>query len=181
MGLPIGGLRCGEIPRARPDKGNFVRDLSRDDFEVLEDGLPQTISELSLIDLSERSKQPPATVPSSGVLANSDLEKLDGGFIKDRMMPGDAAAVVIASGAARQDFTHDKQMLLKAVDRFTGTLDAGEPASQKQQRARRRPARDRSGRRARTASSARAARITCWPIALPTTNQTANIGAQRSK
>lgn len=142
-------------------KGNFVRDLSRDDFEVLEDGAPQTISELSLIDLSTTSKQPPANVPSSGVLANSYLDKLEGrlyvfllddahtdmmhaarardlirGFIKDRMMPGDAAAVVIASGAARQDFTHDKQMLLKAVDRFTGTLDAGEPASLKQQRAR---------------------------------------------
>ena len=52
------------------------------------------------------------------------------------MMPGDAAAVVIARGAARQDLTHDKQRLLKAVDRFTGTLDAGEPASLKQQRAR---------------------------------------------
>ena len=141
-------------------KGNFVRDLSRADFDVIEDGVRQTITEFSLIDLSTTSKQPP-NVASSGVLAHSDLEKLEGrlyvfllddahtdmmhaarardlirGFIKDRMMPGDAAAVVIASGAARQDFTHDKQMLLKAVDRFTGTLDAGEPASLKQQRAR---------------------------------------------
>ena len=147
--------------RVLDDKGNFVRDLAAADLEVLEDGVPQTISEFSLIDLSAPSKQANGSVPPSGVIPTPDLEKREGrlyvfllddahtelmhsarardlirGFIKDRMTPNDAAAVVIASGAARQDFTRDKQLLLKAVDRFTGALDAGEPASAKQGRAR---------------------------------------------
>lgn len=142
-------------------KGTFVRDLSAADFDVSEDGVPQTIAELSLVDLSVSAKETPSTVPATGVLSTLDLEKIDGriyvfllddahvdvmysarardlmrGFIKDRMMPGDAAAVVIASGAARQDFTHDKMLLLKAVDRFTGTFDGSEPGSAKQARAR---------------------------------------------
>ncbi len=147
--------------RVLDGKGSFVRDLTVDDFSVSEDGVPQTISEFTLVDLSTASKQAPGSHQASGVLANADLERLEGrlyvfllddahtdvmhsarardlirGFIKDRMMSNDAAAVVIASGAARQDFTHDKQLLLKAVDRFTGTLNAGEPASLKQSRAR---------------------------------------------
>src|SRR5687768_5229001 len=33
------------------ERGNLVRDLSQDDFEVLEDGKPQTPSVFSLVDL----------------------------------------------------------------------------------------------------------------------------------
>jgi VWFA-related protein len=58
------------------------------------------------------------------------------GFIRDRMTPVDAGAVVIASGAARQDFTRDKNALLRAVDRFTGTLEMTEPARAQEMRAR---------------------------------------------
>ena len=147
--------------RAVDGKGTFVRDLTAADFDVSEDGVPQTIAELSLVDLSVTAKAAPSAVPATGVLSTLDLEKVDGriyvfllddahvdvmysarardlirGFIKDRMMPGDAGAVVIASGAARQDFTHDKTLLLKAVDRFTGTLESGEPARLQEARAR---------------------------------------------
>jgi VWFA-related protein len=148
--------------RVLDGKGSFVRDLTAADIEVLEDGVPQTISEFTLVDLSTASKQAPLlNTPSTGVLSHADLERVEGrlyvflmddvhvgmaysarardlirGFIRERMMPGDAAAVVIASGAARQDFTHDKQALLKAVERFTGTLDAGEPARVQETRAR---------------------------------------------
>lgn len=142
-------------------KGAFVRDLTASDIEVLEDGVPQTISEFTLVDHSTAQAPSPLAVPSSGVLTPADLEKVPGrlyvfllddghvsvghsarardlikGFIRDRVTPADAAAVVIASGAARQDFTRDKPALLRAVDRFTGTLEMGEPARAQEVRAR---------------------------------------------
>src|SRR5688572_19577794 len=142
-------------------KGGFVRDLAANDIEVLEDGVPQTISEFTLVDHSSSEALSPLSVPSSGILTPADLEKVPGrlyvfllddahvgvghsarardlikGFIRDRVTPADAAAVVIASGAARQDFTRDKSSLLRAVDRFTGTLESGEPARVQEVRAR---------------------------------------------
>src|SRR5437762_1605725 len=39
--------------------GNFVRGLSKDDFQVLEDGKPQTISTFTLVDIPvERYERP---------------------------------------------------------------------------------------------------------------------------
>jgi VWFA-related protein len=151
-----------QIPvRVVDGKGNFVRTLTAADFQVFEDGVPQTISAFSLVDLTATSSQTASRTPSTGVLSPADLENLEGrlyvfllddahtsmmhsarardlisGFIKNQMLPTDAGAVLIASGAARQDFTRDKQALLKAVDRFTGTLDAGEPAGVQETRAR---------------------------------------------
>src|SRR5688572_22004377 len=141
--------------------GAFVRDLTSTDIEVLEDGVPQTISEFTLVDHSTAQAPSPLAVPSSGVLTPAELEKVPGrlyvfllddthvavghsarardlikGFIRDRITSADAAAVVIASGAARQDFTRDKSSLLRAVDRFTGTLESGEPARVQEVRAR---------------------------------------------
>ena len=142
-------------------KGSFVRDLAAADIEVLEDGVPQSISEFTLVDLSSAAAPSPLSVPSSGVLSPADLEKVPGRlyvfllddvhvgvahsprartlikeFIRDRMTPADAAAVVIASGVARQDFTRDKAALMKAVDRFNGSLDMTEPARVQEARAR---------------------------------------------
>jgi VWFA-related protein len=142
-------------------KGGFVKDLTAADVEVLEDGVPQTISQFSLVDVSTAVPPSPLEIPSSGVLTPAQLEKVPGrfyvfllddvhvgvahsararqlikDFIRDRMTAADAAAIVIASGAARQDFTRDKAALLRAVDRFTGTLDMGEPARVQEARAR---------------------------------------------
>ena len=143
-------------------KGNFVRDLTAGDIEVLEDGVPQTITDFTLIDLATKAQRAPAAAPpNGGTLSIPQLETLDGriyvfllddyhlsvlhtprakdlvrGFIRDRMLPGDAGAVIVASGAARQDFTHDKRLLLGVVDRMTGTLDADEPLPAREAKAR---------------------------------------------
>lgn len=142
-------------------KGTFVKDLAAADIEVLEDGVPQAVAEFTLVDLSSGAAPSPLTVPSSGVLSPAELEKLPGrlyvfllddvhlnvahsarardlvkGFIRDRMTASDAGAVVIASGAARQDFTRDKTALQRAIDRFSGTLDSDEPARVQEARAR---------------------------------------------
>jgi VWFA-related protein len=142
-------------------KGSFVRGLTASDLEVLEDGVPQAISEFTLVDVSSGTPPSPLSVPASGVLSTSDLEKIPGrlyvfllddvhlsvghsprardlvkGFIRDRLTPADAAAVIVVSGAARQDFTRDKAALLRAVDRFNGSLDTVEPAPVREARAR---------------------------------------------
>ena len=147
--------------RVLDDKGNFIKDLTASDVEVLEDGVPQTISDFTLVDVSSSTPPSPLSMPSSGTLSTSDLEKIPGrlyafllddvhlsvghsprardlvkGFIRDRLTPADAAAVIIASGAARQDFTRDKASLLRAVDRFNGSLDTIEPAPVREARAR---------------------------------------------
>lgn len=143
-------------------KGNFLTDLSAAEVEVLEDGVPQKISDFTLVDLSARAARAPSGPTSpTGALSIPQLEKLDGrlyvfllddyhlsvthsprakdlvrGFIRDRMAPGDAAAVVVASGVARQDFTHDKRALQIAVDRVTGGFDEKEPRQVRETRAR---------------------------------------------
>lgn len=148
--------------RVLDSKGTFVHDLIVSDIEVLEDGIPQQVSDFTLLDLSTSAKQPPRfATPQGGTLTVPQLEKLDGRlyvfllddyhlnvlhaprakdlvrrFIRDRMLPGDAAAVILASGAARQDFTHDTRLLLSVVDRVTGTLDAGEPLPLRETKAR---------------------------------------------
>jgi VWFA-related protein len=143
-------------------KGSFVRDVTAADIDVLEDGVPQTITEFTLVDISGALPPPtPLAVPASGVLSFGDLEKVPGrlyvfllddvhlgvghsarardlvkGFIRDRLTTADAAAVVIASGVARQNFTRDKAALLRVVDRLTGSLDGDEPARVREGRAR---------------------------------------------
>ena len=141
--------------------GGFVKDLAAGDVEVLEDGVPQAIAEFTLVDMSTAAAPSPVTVPATGVLTTADLEKLPGrlyvfllddvhlsvthsarakdlvkGFIRDRVTAADAAAVMIASGTARQDFTRDKTALLRAVDRLSGTVDLTEPARVQEARAR---------------------------------------------
>ena len=37
--------------RVTDSKGNFVRDLTKDDFQILEDGKPQTVAAFSLVDI----------------------------------------------------------------------------------------------------------------------------------
>jgi hypothetical protein len=53
-------------------QGNLVRDLSREDFEVLEDGRPVTVETFSLIDLpiaSGGGSEEPVTTPEDDFFA----------------------------------------------------------------------------------------------------------------
>ena len=44
--------------RATDSKGNFVRDLTKEDFQIFEDGQPQTIAAFSLIDIPIEPSRP---------------------------------------------------------------------------------------------------------------------------
>jgi VWFA-related protein len=130
-------------------KGALVRDLKREDFEVLEDKKPQTIDVFALVDIPlERADRPlyrPAGVERDVVSNEKEIEGriyvllLDGNhvappntlllkkaarqFIDQYMGANDLASVVHAStGPAElnQEFTSSKPALRAAVDKFIG-------------------------------------------------------------
>jgi VWFA-related protein len=130
------------------EQGNFVTGLTRDDFEVLEDGKPQKIDMFSYVEIpvdkAERfrflDRPVPADVrsnrqPFTGrlyVIVLDDLDispmrtsqtrKFARQFIEQYFGANDMAAVVYTSGRtdAAQEFTNDRQLLLAAIDKFVG-------------------------------------------------------------
>ena len=44
--------------RVTDAKGNFVRDLTKDDFQIFEDGKPQTVATFSLVDIPIEPSHP---------------------------------------------------------------------------------------------------------------------------
>ncbi len=129
------------------ERGNFVADLSREDFELVEDGKPQQISTFSLVDIplpaaGTRAPSVPATrdvksnaQPISGRLYVIVLDDLNVSplrtkvvvgaarqFIERHFAPDDIAAITYTSGRTdgAQEFTSDRALLLAAIDRFQG-------------------------------------------------------------
>jgi VWFA-related protein len=130
------------------ERGNFVGDLTKDDFQVFEDGKPQTVTVFARVEIPiERAEQPlyvAAPVepdvatnerPFDGrlyVLVLDDLhthplrsarvKAAARQFIERHLGANDLAAVVFTSGRAdaAQDFTNSRRLLLAAVDKFIG-------------------------------------------------------------
>jgi VWFA-related protein len=129
-------------------KGEFVRDLKREDFQVLEDGNRQTISDFTLIDIPvERYDKPlysPAPIepdtrgneqPFDGRVyvmviddRHTDFSRTPRTkaaarlFIQQRLGANDIMAVVHTAGSeeASQEFTNNKRLLLAAVEKTVG-------------------------------------------------------------
>ena len=99
--------------RVLDDKGNFVKGLTASDIEVLEDGVPQAISDFALVDVSSSTPPSPLSVPSSGVLSTSDLEK-----IERQLQRGEHGR---DDGVQRRDDHRHEQRPPEALD-----VDAGE-------------------------------------------------------
>ncbi len=127
-------------------KGHHVTDLKPEDFEIIEDGRPQKITNFSYIRLAEPSPPtanegptaPPATpaplkredVRRSIVVVVDDLglsfESMGGlrqdlkRFVERQIQPGDMVAIVRTSGGVGELelFTNDRRALLEAVNRL---------------------------------------------------------------
>lgn len=130
------------------DQGNTVIGLTADDFEVFDDGQPQTIAAFSFVDLALAI---PAEFPGVGrpvekdvrsnrepvsgrmyviVLDDMNVDSIRSSivrqhaheFVQSYFGEGDIAAVTYTSGRvdASQDFTSDPQLLLAAIDKFMG-------------------------------------------------------------
>lgn len=132
----------------RDAQGNFVRDLTDADFQVLEDGVPQKVTAFSLIDIPVTLSDRPLFVPQDidpDVRSNATgpegrlyvllLDDINTGptrtnrvraaakqFIERHMGANDLAAVIHTGGSAdgAQDFTSSRRLLMQAVDRFMG-------------------------------------------------------------
>jgi VWFA-related protein len=129
-------------------QGNLVRDLKKEDFQVLEDGKAQSITNFTTVDIPvERADRPlyedspiepdvkTNERPFEGrvyVMVIDDLHTRFGRtnrvkvaakqFIERRLGANDLMAVVHTSGAsdASQEFTGNKRLLLAAVDKTHG-------------------------------------------------------------
>lgn len=129
-------------------QGNFVTNLTKNDFQILEDGHPQTISAFSLVDIPVEHADPPlfanAPVPTEVV---SNRRPFDGRvfvlvmddlhtkftdtpraraaakqFVERYVGANDLVAVVNSSGytKAMQEFTSDRALVLRAIDASMG-------------------------------------------------------------
>ena len=128
--------------------GSFVRGLTRDDFEIVEEKKPQTISVFSLVDIPVERPDAPLFLKSPierdvftnrrefegrvFVLVLDDLHTSTSRsirvraaarqFVEHYLGENDVAAVVTTGGAKQgsQNFTNSRRLLLKAVDSFMG-------------------------------------------------------------
>ena len=139
-----------EFPvRVTDQRGNAVSGLSQSDFQIFEDGKPQTIATFAMVEAGTPSI---SRLPQTPVTRAADLAQTKGqvylfvlddyhilpdetprardivaGFIRTRLTDDDEAAVVIVSGGG-QDFTNDRDALLTAVDRVRGRMQKVTPA-----------------------------------------------------
>ena len=129
-------------------QGRIVRDLKREDFQVLEDGKSQAITNFTLVDIPvEKDSRPLFAAspiepdvrtnekPFDGrvyVMVVDDLHTRFGRsqrvkvaakqFIERRLGANDLMAIVHTAGpsGANQEFTNNKRLLLAAVDKTQG-------------------------------------------------------------
>ena len=141
--------------RVTDARGAFIPDLTAADFEILEDGRPQAVAAVSVVDLPVPVPRPPtATLPvDTDVATNTGEESrlyvvaMEDSvsseyvlraktflqrFVSQHFGPNDVGAVVwVGRGVARdtQDFTSSRRLLLAAIGRFQGglTADPGPP------------------------------------------------------
>lgn len=129
-------------------QGAFVRDLKKEDFQILEDGKPQIISSFGIVDIPvERADRPLYTSTPVEPDMKTNERPFDGRmyvmviddqhtlfsrtqrvkiaakqFIQRNLGANDLMAVVHTSGPsdASQEFTNNRRLLMAAVDRATG-------------------------------------------------------------
>ncbi len=129
-------------------KGQFIRDLTKDDFQVFEDGQRQTISTFTLVDIPiEKPDRPLYAEAPIEPDVKSNERQFDGRvyvailddlhtdahrtanvrnamhlFIERNLGENDLMAIVHTGGRtdAAQEFTNSKRLLLSAVDKFMG-------------------------------------------------------------
>jgi VWFA-related protein len=132
----------------RDDQGRFVRDLRRDEIQILENGKPQDLTTFFLVEIpvtrperplfTERAIEPDVRTNvgtldgrvyvlflddvHTSVMRSSQVRRAARQFIERNFGANDVAAVVHASGRqdAGQEFTSNPRLLLAAIDKFMG-------------------------------------------------------------
>jgi len=128
-------------------RGEFVSDLTRDDFEIFESGRPQAPTVFQLVDTpltaqarktASVSAEPDVRASSArfdgrlyvivlddlhtNALRSQSVKRAARQFVERHLADGDLAAVVHTSGRsdAGQELTPSRRLLLAAVDKFHG-------------------------------------------------------------
>jgi VWFA-related protein len=130
-------------------QGQFVPGLKREDFEVLEDGVHQDVSAFTQVDIPiDRPEPAPIQAKApvetdvvtnakpfdgrlyviilddkhTGALRSPLVKRAAQDFVSRYMAANDLAAVLSTGGQldSTQEFTSNKRLLLRAVDRFMG-------------------------------------------------------------
>ena len=133
--------------RVTDGRGQFVRGLTADDFEVVEDNQAQSVSVFSLVEVPREYDDRPlyrTTPVTSDVFSNErpfigrmymiilddlhvdvrrtgQVRRAARQFIDRYMSGNDLAAVIhVAQPGANQEFTNNKYLLSRSVEKFTG-------------------------------------------------------------
>jgi VWFA-related protein len=129
-------------------QGRFIRDLTKDDFQVFEDGKRQTIANFSVVDIPVERFDRPLYSPEpfepdvetneapfqgriyvmilddlhTDVLRSANVKNAAKLFIQRNLGANDVMAIVHSGGRseAAQEFTRNKRLLLASVDKFMG-------------------------------------------------------------
>ncbi len=129
-------------------QGNFVRNLSKEDFEIVEEGKPQELSVLSLVDIPVERTDAPLFSPTAiepdvrsnvrefngrvFVLVLDDLQTHFARSVRvraaaklfiERYLGANDIAAIVQTGARKdgaQEFTSNRRLLLKAINNFAG-------------------------------------------------------------
>jgi len=129
-------------------QGSFVRNLTKDDFEVLEEGKKQDLTVMSLVDIPIERPDAPLFTPTTiepDVATNTKefngrvfvlvLDDLQTHFARsvrvrtaakqfvDRYLGANDIAAIVETGARKdgaQEFTSNHRLLIKAIDNFAG-------------------------------------------------------------
>jgi VWFA-related protein len=138
-------------------QGNFVRNLTKDDFQIVEDGKPQTLTAFAMVDIPVERIDPPlyskAAIPPDVV---SNARPFDGRvfvlvmddlhtrfartaqvrraarqFVERYVGANDVVAVVNTSGYGKgmQDFTGNRALALRAIDSALGIKEGSSTAA----------------------------------------------------
>lgn len=135
-----------EVVASVTDKdGNFVRDLTLDDFELREQGRREKLDTISFVELPTTPGAPSARpaayrsdVPAEARIAEGRLyllylsgassanapwvRRLATEFVSNHLLPGDRAAIWDTQFPLRQtEFTDDKTKLLADIEPYTGS------------------------------------------------------------
>ena len=138
-------------------QGNFVRGLTKDDFQVVEDGAPQTLTAFSMVDIPVEHVDPPLyakTAIPPDVVSNRTpfdgrvfvivMDDLHTGFsrtprvraaarqfVERYVGANDLVAVINTSGYTKsmQDFTANRALAVKAIDASMGGKEGSSTAA----------------------------------------------------
>ncbi len=142
------GVNFVEVDTVVTDaSGRFVRDLTAEDFEVYENGVPQPVSVFSLVDIPVEPDDRPLyrpTAVASDVLTNDpgsagrvyflilddlhvapfrtqQVREMANRFVDRYLGANDIAAVIhVGQANVNQPFTFSKPLLRRSINRFTG-------------------------------------------------------------